>query len=201
MKTIFLFWTLFLIQVSLVAQVEIHEWDDFQFNIYTATYFKELSIVQQKINPEEIDYNLLNAAIFYRTNEERVKQGREEFIHSNALEKSAFSHSKDMVQYNFYSHNSPVEFKETMTKRLALVNIQNVAAAENIYNFFEKDPTYWSIADKLVDGWMKSPGHRANILNPEYKYLGCGAFYYVNNEWLDYFWVKSTQNFSTMDAQ
>lgn len=30
-------------------------------------------------------------------------------------------------------------------------------------------------AYKVVDGWMHSPGHRANILNPEFEYLGCGC--------------------------
>ena len=200
MKTVFFFLALFLIPFTLNAQVVLNEWSDIDFNKYNVDSFKKLNIVQQKINSKEIDYQLLNAAIFYRTNEERLKNGRTEFVHSTALEKSAFAYSKDMVQKNFYSHDSPIRGRETMTKRLALVGINNTDSAENIYDFFEVDPTYWSIADKLVDGWMKSPGHRVNILNQAYRYLGCGAFHYINREWLDYFWVKSTQNFSSSDA-
>ena len=30
-------------------------------------------------------------------------------------------------------------------------------------------------AQKVVSGWMNSPGHRANILNPAFDYLGCGC--------------------------
>ncbi|MBP0979292.1 MAG: hypothetical protein J6C55_01435 [Oscillospiraceae bacterium] len=28
---------------------------------------------------------------------------------------------------------------------------------------------------EVVEGWMNSPGHRANILNPDYEYIGVGA--------------------------
>ena len=35
--------------------------------------------------------------------------------------------------------------------------------------------TYVSFARAIVRAWMNSPGHRANIVNPEYHYLGCSA--------------------------
>ena len=34
----------------------------------------------------------------------------------------------------------------------------------------------------LVDGWMKSKGHKANILNKDLIYLGCGSKYYLNKQ-------------------
>jgi uncharacterized protein YkwD len=35
--------------------------------------------------------------------------------------------------------------------------------------------TYSSFAEALVDSWMKSPGHRKNILHSEVEYLGCAC--------------------------
>jgi uncharacterized protein YkwD len=35
--------------------------------------------------------------------------------------------------------------------------------------------TYKGLARLVVKGWMKSPGHRANLLNKKYKYLGTAA--------------------------
>ena len=35
--------------------------------------------------------------------------------------------------------------------------------------------TYAEYAALLVDAWMNSPPHRANILNPSFTYLGCAA--------------------------
>lgn len=36
-------------------------------------------------------------------------------------------------------------------------------------------PTYAELAAKLVQQWMDSPPHRANVLNPEVRYLACGV--------------------------
>lgn len=45
-----------------------------------------------------------------------------------------------------------------------------------------------SIATAQVQSWMSSPGHRANILNPQYDRIGVGVAY-------DGFYYLSTQNF------
>ena len=33
----------------------------------------------------------------------------------------------------------------------------------------------YGVARALVDGWMKIPGHRANIINRQYRYMGVGV--------------------------
>jgi uncharacterized protein YkwD len=35
--------------------------------------------------------------------------------------------------------------------------------------------TYASFAARVVDDWMNSPPHRANLVNPELTSLGCAA--------------------------
>ena len=42
---------------------------------------------------------------------------------------------------------------------------------------------------EVVDQWMNSPGHRANILNGNFKYLGLGYCYDENGEY-DHYWVQ-----------
>ena len=44
------------------------------------------------------------------------------------------------------------------------------------------------LAKDLVDGWMKSPGHRANILNAQLRYIGVGVAHSDN-------YIYATQNF------
>ena len=193
--------TLFIIFLLLVkiniAQLELHRWSDDLYENYNSNTFQNLEIANQKIEKGNIDYPLLNAAIFYSTNLQREKYRKIPFIFSKYLTKAAQEHSEDMVKFKFYSHTSKVRGKKTMTERLKLVGISNAFTAENIFDFFLKSPTYWSLAQGLVNGWMESKGHRANILNKNYKYLGCGSKYYFNKEWIDYFYVKSTQNFSS----
>ena len=83
-----------------------------------------------------------------------------------------------------------------MTDRLKSVGIEGGYRAENIAISNEINPTYWSFALKLVDQWMNSEGHRKNILNSNYNYLGCGTYYY-KFEYGKYYYFKSTQNFSS----
>ena len=187
---------LFLVKINL-AQLELHRWSDDSYGKYNSDSFQKLEIVNQKIDVVNIDYPLLNAAIFYSTNLQREKYRKIPFIFSKYLTKAAQEHSEDMVEFKFYSHTSKVRGKKTMSERLKLVGISNAFTAENIFDFFLKSPTYWSLAQGLVNGWMKSKGHRANILNKNYEYLGCGSKNYFNKDWIDYFYVKSTQNFSS----
>ena len=52
-------------------------------------------------------------------------------------------------------------------------------------------------ARAVVTGWMNSPGHRRNILDPAYEYLGCGCAGYQqklgNGALVNYYYL--TQNF------
>ena len=193
---IIIIYFIFLAKISF-SQLELHQWSHVYYQKYNSTTFQKLKIINLKIEKVNIDYPLLNAAIFYSTNLQRIKYKKKPFIFSKHLTKVAQDHSEDMVKYKFYSHTSKVKDKKTMSDRLKLVGITNAFLAENIFDFFLKSPTYWSLAQGLVNGWMESKGHRANILNKNYEYLGCGSKNYFNKDWIDYFYVKSTQNFSS----
>ena len=198
-----IFWVLVFLMLTMIGftQSSSEAWDASYYVGYTVQTFKQLPAVHQKIAGSKFNYRLMDAALFFRTNEERIKNNLPAFNFSIALEKAALGHSIDMVQQNFYSHDSPVPGKKDMTDRIKRVGIDCRTCAENIYDIFDEDPTYWSLANNLVDGWMKSSGHRRNILNPSFTYLGCGAWPYNNPEWPAYKWFKSTQDFSDKDAQ
>lgn len=180
------------------SQVDLHDWNDDFYNQYNSSTFQSLEVVHQKIDIDNIDYELFNAAIFYCTNIQRIKYGRKTFSHSPSLENAAQGHSKDMVTYNFFSHTSPRGGKVSMSDRLAAVGIEYGYKAENIAINNEISPTYWSFALDLVAQWMNSEGHKRNILNSKYITLGCGVYYY-KFEYNKYFYVKSTQNFSSKE--
>lgn len=210
------------------AQSMKSHWDALWYSQYTHISFAELNVANQRINPQNIDYPLLNAAIFYETNLQRVKNKLPLFKHSEALEKAACGHSKDMVRYKFYSHHSEVKGKENMIERLNIVGIENTIKAENLAEYFamemERDRSYFppsvnggyfsyqykgkpilfhtyiSFAKELVAGWMKSSGHRHNILYPKLHFLGCGAFYLRPQTKDDVPKFRCTQNFSETDA-
>ncbi len=186
---------LLLVMPSASGQVSLHEWTSAHCDRFDAESFLALAVIQEKINATDFDVDLLAATLFYLTNQERERANLPPFEFSDQLFEAALGHSQDMSRMHFYSHVSVHPPKKTMSMRLALVGIDGGYRAENIYDFFQEAPTYYSLGEGLVQGWMESPGHRANILNPKLRYLGCGAFPYRNPGWEDYFWVKATQNF------
>ncbi|MDW8205816.1 MAG: CAP domain-containing protein, partial [Cytophagales bacterium] len=155
--------------------------------------FAKLPMANQVIDFNDIDYALLNAAIFYATNWQRDKHYQKPLRYSAALEKAAFEHSKDMVQHNFFSHTSPIKGRETHDKRIRAAGVSGGYMGENIAYHSHVTNTYLNQAKKIVAGWMNSPGHRQNILSSHYQYLGCGA--YVGK-----YSTVATQNFSDRDA-
>ncbi|MCQ2010871.1 CAP domain-containing protein [Sporolactobacillus sp. STSJ-5] len=70
---------------------------------------------------------------------------------------------------------------------------QNVAYAKGDVNYFGWDQI-WS-AQATMNDWMNSPDHRANILKPQYKYIGVGVVYGQKNGSSDG-WAFFTQDFS-----
>jgi len=149
------------------------------------------------------------------------------FIHAQSLEEAAFMHARDMVRLNFFSHTNPHEpTKRTLSQRLAMYGVQQGYRAENISEMFGiryvqgnslvppdttggefrdfetgkpiPKHTYFSFARALLNGWMDSPGHRANILNNQLIYMGCGARHYRDKSFYGMDQFKAVQNFASV---
>lgn len=81
------------------------------------------------------------------------------------LQQVAKKKSEDMKAKNYFSHTSPTYGSPfDMMKQFG---ISYKSAGENI----AKGQTS---AKQVVQAWMDSPGHRANILNANYTHIGVG---------------------------
>ena len=98
-------------------------------------------------------------------NEIRVKNGLNPLISDWELSRVARYKSQDMKDNNYFSHTSPVY--GTPFNMMKKFGISYKTAAENIAKG-QKTP------QAVVNSWMNSSGHRANILNPSYKKIGVG---------------------------
>ncbi|NNV06260.1 CAP domain-containing protein [Geobacillus sp. C56-T2] len=99
------------------------------------------------------------------TNKERAKYGLPPLQVDLALSKVAREKSRDMAVNNYFSHNSPTYGSpfEMMKK----FGISYTAAGENIAKG-QRTP------QEVVNAWMNSEGHRANILNKNFTHIGVG---------------------------
>lgn len=98
-------------------------------------------------------------------NEIRVENGLSKLTLNSELSAVARLKSQDMKDKNYFSHTSPTYGSPfDMMKQFG---ISYKTAGENIaYGYVTPEA--------VVDGWMNSPGHRANILNSSYKEIGVG---------------------------
>lgn len=112
------------------------------------------------------------------TNQERAKQGLAPLKIDTTLSKMARDKAQDMRDKNYFSHQSPTYGSPfDMMKKYG---ITYRAAGENIAAG-QKTP------EEVVNAWMNSEGHRANILNPNYTAIGVG---YVQGGSYGSYWVQ-----------
>ncbi|HGH7180022.1 serine protease [Bacillus cereus] len=103
------------------------------------------------------------------TNAERTKQGLPALKIDTELSKVARIKSEDMQKNNYFDHNSPTYGSPfDMMKKFG---ISYTSAGENIAQG-QRTP------EEVVQAWMNSAGHRANILNNGFTHIGVG---YVEN--------------------
>ncbi|WP_128378256.1 CAP domain-containing protein [Streptomyces cavernae] len=99
------------------------------------------------------------------TNAERSRAGLPPLAVDALLTAAAQAHSTDMVVRAFYSHTSP-DGSEPWDRAAAAGSTRRTIG-ENIA-CGQRSPA------EVVDGWMNSPGHRANILKPAFTHIGIG---------------------------
>lgn len=99
------------------------------------------------------------------TNIERSKKGLPALKANWQLSRVARYKSNDMLNNNYFSHTSPVY--GSPFEMIKNFGIRYTAAGENIAKG-QPDPK------SVVNAWMNSSGHRANILSTKYTEIGVG---------------------------
>jgi uncharacterized protein YkwD len=115
----------------------------------------------------------IRASILCLANAERSQRGLVSLRENVKLRSAASGHSSDMVRGGFFAHTAPNG--DTFVDRI-------LAAG------YTKRTAGWSLGENLAwgtgdvgtprgvhDAWMRSSGHRANILRASYRELGIGV--------------------------
>jgi len=110
-------------------------------------------------------------------NQTRARYSLPGFCVHPSLHNAARAHSAEMIAKDYFSHNS--YNGESFSNRLKRYGY---APLPNRYWTVDGDIAYNSVsgsasADKVQSQRMNSPGHRANILNKNFRQIGVGAVY------------------------
>jgi uncharacterized membrane protein required for colicin V production len=103
--------------------------------------------------------------MFDLVNEERTSVGLRALIWDDRLLPVGRQHSEEMFRLKYFAHQSPVS--GTPFERLKTAGIAYSRAGENL--------AYAQSVSVAHRGLMQSPGHRENILRPEFTHIAIGV--------------------------
>lgn len=115
------------------------------------------------------------ANIIWFTNYERVKAGLNPLREVSSLDNSSFKKNEDMFAFQYFDHtrkSNPSTGFDTFIdqEKYSFIKIgENLAMGD------------FSSSAEIVTAWMKSPAHRKNILDPNYKEIGVSVQYGTMN--------------------
>lgn len=127
--------------------------------------------------------------IFRLTNAVRRKEGLAALTWDAALTRVARAHSADMLLRGYFQHESP----EGLTPHERAKDGTPYALAASGENLWAAQGDQPLDAERLpriiVETWLASPGHRANLLNPLFTDMGVGVTRHGNA-------IRATQVFA-----
>ena len=117
------------------------------------------------------------AQVIRLVNEIRQENGLQPLTANWELSRVARYKSQDMKDRSYFSHTSPTY--GTPFQMIRAFGLSFRTAGENIAKGY-------ATPQAVVNGWMNSSGHRANILNASYKQIGVG-YVAQGNYWTQMF--------------
>lgn len=123
------------------------------------------------------------------TNKERTDKGLIPLTFNELLSNAAESKAEDMFNNQYWAHTSP-SGKEPWDF-IKSVNYNYKVAGENLARDFDS-------TKPMVEAWMNSPTHKANIMNPRYRDIGLAV---VNGKLNGFETTLVVQMFGTLSTQ
>ena len=119
-------------------------------------------------NPNDVSLASVKSATLCLLNHERRSRGIRPLSDNSRLNLASQRHANDMSERKYFEHG---DFVGRIRRARYLGNARGYTLGENIA---------WGSWDyatprSIVDGWMHSAGHRANILNGRFREIGLGV--------------------------
>jgi uncharacterized protein YkwD len=124
----------------------------------------------KKCGGGQIFLNAQEKETFALHNQIRRNRGIRALCVHPILQKAARAHSKDMIERDYFSHNTKGR-NETFFERLQRYGYRYRKVGENI----AYGSGSFGEPRSIMDAWMNSPDHRRNILNNDFRQIGIGT--------------------------
>ncbi|MBO3804013.1 MAG: PKD domain-containing protein, partial [Candidatus Brockarchaeota archaeon] len=140
-----------------------------------------ISACSSDLNSEKSNFLVL-------INQYRQENGVAPLKVSSALTTAAQRHSEDMAAHNYFSHES-LDGRTPIDRMRAAGYTYDTAWGENIAaGYYWRGGSYSYTAEDVFENWRNSPGHNANMLNPNYVVIGIGLAFNDSSTY-KYYWT------------
>jgi uncharacterized protein YkwD len=110
--------------------------------------------------------------LLVEVNRARQRVGSPPLLAAEALDRVAHDYAAELARRGALDHVSPTPGLESMGKRIEAGGVSWRRAAENLGR---RTGPAGDVAANIVAGWLASPGHAANMLEPAYTSAGTGV--------------------------
>lgn len=118
-------------------------------------------------------------------NQIRKRRGLRQLRLHPELTNTARYHAQDMSADNYFEHDSYDRLKNGRKKRIGSFSDRLKSfSSTQWYGWAENIAMGHSSPQAVMKSWMKSKGHRVNLLNASYEYIGIA---YINGYWVQNF--------------
>ena len=132
----------------------------------------------QSLNIPSNHYQSIEQQVVNLVNAERAKAGLKPLKSDWELARVARFKSEDMRDNRYFDHNSPIY--GTPFQMMKSFGINYRSAGENI-------AAGQTTAESVMQAWMNSPGHKKNILSPNFTHIGVG---YAKGGSYGHYWTQ-----------
>jgi len=123
--------------------------------------------------PSRASARRVRAAVLCMANRFRRVHGRRALRPNPKLTRAAQSYTVQMASGRFFSHTSPGG--GTMVDRLRSTGYIASGGTWTVGENLGWGTSHMAAPAVIFDAWMRSPGHRANLLRPTYREAGVGV--------------------------
>ena len=127
-----------------------------------------------------IDLEYLALRVLAEANAVRMKSGAGPLVMDPALRRAARRYSRELAQRGEIEHHSRTPGRRTFRQRIAAEGAEARVAGENLARL---TASVESLPERAVRAWMKSPGHRRNLLDPIFTRTGIGVMLGPDGIW------------------
>ncbi|HEX6938246.1 MAG TPA: CAP domain-containing protein [Longimicrobiales bacterium] len=151
---------------------------------------KASGIAARRYDAERVDPVRAAARLLAEVNAARRRAGARPLRVDPALTRAARRYARELAERQEIAHVSRTPGRRTFRQRIAAAGAQARVAGENLARLTASGAT---LSERTVQAWMRSPGHRANMLDPAFARTGIGVWLGNDGVWY------VVQEFATAD--